>query len=91
MQTCFRAAIQGGFTGVQVLNHIDHDQVCSVQGFLFELQLGLFADDPTRCWLVLDECVVSRWSCASSCLTKTTTQSRAEACVSVRRWHQLNQ
>lgn len=25
-QTCFRAAIQGGFTGVQILNHIDHDQ-----------------------------------------------------------------
>jgi len=25
-QTCFRAAIKGGFTGVQILNHIDHDQ-----------------------------------------------------------------
>lgn len=25
-QTCFRTAIKAGFTGVQILNHIDHDQ-----------------------------------------------------------------
>jgi hypothetical protein len=25
-QSCFRSAIKGGFTGLQILNHVDHDQ-----------------------------------------------------------------